>query len=52
MAVSYTDLLEFDYVFIVGLNQGLIPLRCTGMEQEEEEIDVYKRQLWYSVYCC
>ena len=20
--------LEFDYVFIIGMNQGLIPLRC------------------------
>ena len=29
--------LEFDYVFIIGMNQGLIPLRCKGMEQEEEE---------------
>ena len=33
--------LEFDYVFIVGLNQGLIPLRCTGMEQEEEEMRLF-----------
>lgn len=29
--------LEFDYVFIIGMNQGLIPLRCKSMEQEEEE---------------
>ena len=33
--------LEFDYVFIVGLNQGLIPLRGTGMEQEEEEMRLF-----------
>ena len=33
--------LEFDYVFIVGLNQGLIPLRCTGMEQEEEVMRLF-----------
>ena len=33
--------LEFDYVFIVGLNQGLIPLRCTSMEQEEEEMRLF-----------
>ena len=29
--------LEFDYVFIIGMNPGLIPLRCKNMEQEEEE---------------
>ncbi|MCC2253870.1 ATP-dependent helicase [Ruminococcus sp. CLA-AA-H200] len=29
--------LEFDTVFIIGVNPGLIPLRCTGFEQEEEE---------------
>ena len=29
--------LEFDYVFIIGMNQGLLPLRCKSMEQEEEE---------------
>ena len=29
--------LEFDTVFLVGLNQGLIPLRCQNFEQEEEE---------------
>lgn len=29
--------LEFDYVFIIGMNQGLIPLRCKSMEEEEEE---------------
>ena len=29
--------LEFDYVFIIGMNQGLIPLRCKSIEQEEEE---------------
>lgn len=29
--------LEFDYVFLIGMNQGLIPLRCKSMEQEEEE---------------
>lgn len=29
--------LEFEYVFIIGMNQGLIPLRCKSMEQEEEE---------------
>ena len=33
--------LEFDYVFIVGLNQGLIPLRCTSVEQEEEEMRLF-----------
>ena len=29
--------LEYDYVFIIGMNQGLMPLRCKDMEQEEEE---------------
>ena len=29
--------LEFDTVFLTGLNQGLIPLRCRNFEQEEEE---------------
>lgn len=29
--------LEFDTVFIIGVNQGLIPLRCRSYEQEEEE---------------
>lgn len=29
--------LEFDTVFIIGVNQGLIPLRCKNFEQEEEE---------------
>mgnify|MGYP000385175110 CR=1 FL=1 len=27
--------LEFDYVFIIGMNQGLIPLRCKSIEQEK-----------------
>ena len=27
----------FDTVFIIGVNQGLIPLRCKNFEQEEEE---------------
>ncbi|WP_026882978.1 ATP-dependent helicase [Clostridium akagii] len=29
--------LEFSYVFIIGINYGLIPLRSSGMEEEEEE---------------
>lgn len=29
--------LEFSYVFITGVNYGLIPLQPRGMEQEEEE---------------
>ena len=29
--------LEFDTVFIIGVNQGMIPLRCKNFEQEEEE---------------
>lgn len=29
--------LEFDTVFIIGVNQGMIPLRCKDFEQEEEE---------------
>lgn len=29
--------LEFNTVFIVGVNQGLIPLQCRSFEQEEEE---------------
>ena len=29
--------LEFDTVFISGVNQGMIPLRCKDFEQEEEE---------------
>lgn len=29
--------LEFDTVFLIGVNQGLIPLRCQSFEQEEEE---------------
>ena len=29
--------LEFDTVFIIGVNQGLIPLRCKNFEQEEED---------------
>ena len=29
--------LEFDTVFLTGVNQGLIPLRCQSFEQEEEE---------------
>ncbi len=29
--------LEFDTVFLIGMNQGLIPLRCKSFEQEEEE---------------
>lgn len=29
--------LEFDVVFMIGVNQGLIPLRCRSFEQEEEE---------------
>lgn len=29
--------LEFSYVFIVGINYGLIPLQSKGFEEEEEE---------------
>ena len=29
--------LEFETVFLIGVNQGLIPLRCRNYEQEEEE---------------
>lgn len=29
--------LEFDTVFIIGVNQGLLPLQCRSFEQEEEE---------------
>ena len=29
--------LEFHRVYLIGMNQGLIPLRCKTMEQEEEE---------------
>ena len=29
--------LEFDTVFLTGVNQGLIPLNCKSYEQEEEE---------------
>ena len=29
--------LEFDTVFIIGVNQGMIPFRCKDFEQEEEE---------------
>jgi DNA helicase II / ATP-dependent DNA helicase PcrA len=29
--------LEFSYVFITGVNYGLIPLQTRGMEEEEEE---------------
>lgn len=29
--------LEFDTVFIIGVNQGMIPLKCKNFEQEEEE---------------
>ena len=29
--------LEFDYVFLIGVNYGLIPLLSGGMESEEEE---------------
>jgi len=29
--------LEFTYVFIIGVNYGLIPLRSSGLEEEEEE---------------
>ncbi len=29
--------LEFDTVFIIGVNQGMIPLRCKDFEQEDEE---------------
>ena len=29
--------LEFDTVFLIGVNPGLIPLRCQSYEQEEEE---------------
>ena len=29
--------LEFDTVFIIGVNQGMIPLSCKNFEQEEEE---------------
>ena len=29
--------LEFETVFLIGMNQGLVPLRCRTYEQEEEE---------------
>lgn len=29
--------LEFHRVYLIGMNQGLIPFRCKTMEQEEEE---------------
>ena len=29
--------LEFDTVFIIGVNPGLLPLRCSSFDQEEEE---------------
>lgn len=29
--------LEFDTVFLIGVNQGLLPLQCRSIEQEEEE---------------
>ena len=29
--------LEFRRVYLIGMNQGLIPLRCKDLEQEEEE---------------
>ncbi len=29
--------LEFTYVFIIGVNYGLIPLHASGFEEEEEE---------------
>lgn len=34
--------LEFTHVFIIGVNDGLIPLRCKDFESEEEE-----RRLFY-----
>ena len=27
--------LEFDTVFLIGVNQGLLPLQCRSIEQEE-----------------
>ena len=29
--------LEFDTVFIIGVNPGLLPVRCSSFDQEEEE---------------
>lgn len=29
--------LEFDTVFIIGVNLGLLPIRCSNFDQEEEE---------------
>lgn len=29
--------LEFDTVFIIGVNPGLLPIRCSNFDQEEEE---------------
>ena len=29
--------LEFDTVFIIGMNPGLLPIRCSNFDQEEEE---------------
>ena len=29
--------LEFDTVFIIGVNPGLLPIRCSSFDQEEEE---------------
>lgn len=29
--------LEFDTVFIIGVNLGLLPIRCSSFDQEEEE---------------
>ena len=29
--------LEFDTVFIIGVNPGLLPMRCSNFDQEEEE---------------
>ena len=29
--------LEFDTIFIIGVNPGLLPIRCSSFDQEEEE---------------
>ena len=37
MTIHASKGLEFDTVFLIGVNPGLIPLRCQSYEQEEEE---------------
>ena len=37
MTIHASKGLEFDTVFLIGVNPGLIPLRCQSSEQEEEE---------------